>query len=68
MTVALIVQMIEQGMVLVPQFITLWNSVKGTFSSTDQATIDAALAAAQAKDAADTAQEKLDAAAAGGKV
>lgn len=60
MTVTLIVQLIEQGIVLLPQFVSLWNSVKDSFSSDDQATIDAALAAALAKDAADTAQADID--------
>jgi hypothetical protein len=68
MTTAILIQMIEQGLVLVPQFMTFWETIRTDFSSTDQTAIDAALKAAQDKDAADTAQEKLDAAAAGGKV
>lgn len=65
MNTTLLVQMIEEGIILVPKFIDLWNIVKDTFSSTDQAVIDAALAKAIAQDAADTAlaDVELDAAA-----
>lgn len=55
MNIAFVVQLIEQGAVLLPQFIDLWNTVKASFSANDQAAVDAALAAAQAKDKADTA-------------
>lgn len=36
-------------------FTAFWNDIRGTFSTEDQATIDAALTSAQTQDAADTA-------------
>lgn len=60
MTVALLVQLIEQGIVLIPQFTALWNDVRGTYSSEDQAAVDAALAKARAADDADTKQADQD--------
>ena len=49
----------------IPEIIALYDKVKGTISTTDQADIDAALAKAQADDATATAQADtaLDAAA-----
>lgn len=67
MTVALLVQLIEQGIVLIPQFASLWNEVKGTYSSEDQAAVDAALAKARAADDADTKQADQDLTDAGAK-
>ena len=48
----------------IPGFIALWNQVKGGLSATDQATIDAILAALSPKTDADLATLKTDAAAA----
>lgn len=39
----------------IPELTALYNSVKNTFSDTDRADVDAALAAAQASDAQATA-------------
>lgn len=60
MSAATIIAMIQQGLVLLPQFVTWYGTIKADFSSDDQAQIDAALAAAQAQDAKDTAQADAD--------
>ncbi len=60
MDINTIIQLLLQGVVLIPQFEQLWTTIKADFSSTDQATVDAALAAIKAKDAADTAQAVAD--------
>ena len=61
---ATIITLIEQGLIVIPKFIALWGSIKDTFSSTDAAAVEAALQAAKAQDAADTAQADDDLAAA----
>lgn len=60
MDAATIINLIEQGVILLPKFAALWANVKDTFSSSDAAAIDAALQAAIAQDAADTAQADAD--------
>ena len=55
-----IISLIEEGVILIPKFLTLWGSIKGSFSSSDAAAVDAALQAAIAQDAADTAQADQD--------
>ena len=60
MDIATIVSLIEQGVVLIPEFTSFWNTIKADFSAADQATIDAALKTAAAQDAADTAQADKD--------
>lgn len=60
MDIATIVSLIEQGLILIPKFEELWAEISTTFSSTDKATVDAALAKAKARDAADTAQADID--------
>lgn len=60
MDAATIITLIEQGVVLIPKFIQLWSNIKGTFSSSDMAAVDAALKAAIMQDAADTAQADID--------
>lgn len=59
-----IIQLIEQGVVLIPKFAQLWANIKGTFSTDDAAAVDAALQAAILQDAKDTAQADIDLAAA----
>jgi len=60
MSAATIIAMIQQGLVLLPQFVGWYNTIKADFSTDDQTAIDAALADAQAKDAKDTAQADAD--------
>lgn len=60
LSAATIITLIEEGVVIIPKFLQLWNNVKGSFSTADTASIDAALAAAIKQDAIDTAQADKD--------
>lgn len=54
-TASLILALLAQAPQAIAEITTLYNAVRSDLSATDQASIDAALAAAQATDAADTA-------------
>lgn len=56
----LILELLAQAPSAITEITALYNAVKGTISATDQATIDKALADAQAADAAATAQADSD--------
>jgi hypothetical protein len=58
-TVAAILTLIEEASQALPQIEALYNTIKGDFSTTDQATIEAAIAAKKA--AAEASVEKLEA-------
>lgn len=60
MDIATILNLIGQGVVLIPKFQQLWSDIRADYSQTDQAAVDAALEAIRAKDAADTAQADVD--------
>ena len=51
----LLIALISSAPQAIPEITNLYNAVKGSLSSNDQAAIDTALAAAQASDAAATA-------------
>jgi len=65
MNVTLILQLIAAFPQALAEITALWSAIRTTFSNEDQATIDKALADAQAGDAASTAaaDASLDAAA-----
>jgi hypothetical protein len=57
---ATIIALIQEGVVLLPKLQELLGTIRGSFSSTDMAAIDAALAAAIKQDEIDTAQADAD--------
>jgi hypothetical protein len=65
MSAATIITLIEEGVILIPKFLNLWSNIKGSFSASDMAAVDAALEKAKQQDAADTAQADTDLDAAG---
>jgi hypothetical protein len=60
MNAATIIALIEQGVILIPKFVQLWSNIRGSFSASDMAAIDAALETAKTRDASDTAQADID--------
>lgn len=55
-----IVALINAGVVLIPKFMEMYDEISATFSTDDKAAVDAALAKARARDAADTTKADKD--------